>query len=83
MNSSSSSGAKIPKIHSDLTDSSNTDHIVIITELTEKYASLEKQLQLKDNQIIEKDKYVSNIPFKLILSFVVRIHIHAIFLIRR
>lgn len=73
MNSSSSSGAKIPRIHNDLVDSSNTDHIVIITELTEKYASLEKQMQIKENQLIEKDKYVSKLRlimvFDLLLNF--------------
>lgn len=69
MNSSSSSGAKIPRIHSDLTDSSNTDHIVIITELTEKYASLEKQLQIKENQLMEKDKYVRVVFFSTVESY--------------
>ncbi len=59
VNSSSSSGTKLPRIHSEFVDSSTSDHIVIISQLTEKYASLEKQLQIKENQLIEKDKYVS------------------------
>lgn len=40
-------------------DSSASDHIVMISQLTEKYASLEKQLQQKEKQLLEKDKYVS------------------------
>lgn len=58
INSSSSSGMKIPRVHNEFADSSTSDHIVIISQLTEKYASLEKQLQIKENQLIEKDKYV-------------------------
>lgn len=58
-NSSSSSSTKIPRIHSEYADSSQSDHIVIISQLTEKYASLEKQLQLKEGQLLEKEKYVS------------------------
>lgn len=58
-NSSSSSGTKIPRIHSEYADSSTSDHIVIISQLTEKYASLEKQLQLKEGLLLEKEKYVS------------------------
>lgn len=71
INSSSSSGTKVPRIHSDLVDSSTSDHIVIISQLTEKYASLEKQLQIKENQLLEKEKYVSvcGKHFKLIIIF--------------
>lgn len=59
VNSSSSSGVKMPRIHNEYVDSSTSDHIVMISQLTEKYASLEKQLQIKENQLLEKDKYVS------------------------
>lgn len=47
------------RIHNEYADSSTSDHIVIISQLTEKYASLEKQLQHKESQLLEKDKYVS------------------------
>lgn len=58
INSSASSGMKIPRVHNEFANSSTSDHMVIISQLTEKYASLEKQLQIKENQLIEKDKYV-------------------------
>lgn len=73
VNSSSSSGSKLPRINSEFVYSGTSDHIVIISQLTEKHASLEKQLQIKENQLLEKDKYVSrNEPMILIDNVGVR-----------
>ena len=66
MNSSSSSAAKMPRIHSEFMDPGSSDPIVKISQVTEKCASLEKQLQMKEKQLLEKDKYVSSIGYSII-----------------
>lgn len=38
---------------------SNSDHVVAITQLREQIATLQKKLQQKDNQLLQKDKEVS------------------------
>lgn len=38
---------------------SNSDHVVAITQLREQIATLQKKLQMKDNQLLQKDKEVS------------------------
>lgn len=38
---------------------SNSDHVVAMTQLKEQIATLQKRLQQKDNQLLQKDKEVS------------------------
>lgn len=44
-------------IRADL-DPNSSDHVVAMTQLKEKIASLQKQLSLKDSQLLNKDKQV-------------------------
>lgn len=46
--------------------SHNTDHVVALTQLREQIATLQKKLQQKDNQLLQKDKEVSEF-FELLL----------------
>lgn len=39
---------------------SNSDHVVAITQLREQIATLQKKLQHKDNQLLQKEKEVSS-----------------------
>ena len=39
-------------------DHNNSDHVVAITQLKETIASLQKKLNLKDKELLEKDKQV-------------------------
>lgn len=50
---------KIPKIVNSVMIPSNSDHVVAITQLREQIATLQKKLQQKDNQLLQKDKEVS------------------------
>lgn len=42
---------------------SNSDHVVAMTQLKEQIATLQKRLQQKDNQLLQKDKEVSFASF--------------------
>lgn len=42
---------------------SNSDHVVAMTQLKEQIATLQKRLQQKDNQLLQKDKEVSLVDF--------------------
>lgn len=46
--------------------SHSSDHVVALTQLREQIASLQKKLQQKDNQLLQKDKEVSH-NFSIIL----------------
>jgi FAM76 protein len=50
---------KIPKIANSGMIPSNSDHVVAINLLREQIATLQKKLQQKDNQLLQKDKEVS------------------------
>lgn len=50
--------SKISKT-SNVIPSHNTDHVVALTQLREQIATLQKKLQQKDNQLLQKDKEVS------------------------
>merc|ERR1712241_864699 len=43
----------------------DTDHVGEITQLKEKIASLEKQLRVKDNQLISKDQEITQMKAKV------------------
>lgn len=47
--------------------SHNTDHVVALTQLREQIATLQKKLQQKDNQLLQKDKEVSDFSLNLLL----------------
>ena len=55
-----------------LVDPNSSDHIVALTELREQIATLQKQLSLKDGQLLTKEKQVS-----LDLPFCLRFHFHS------
>lgn len=40
-------------------DPNSSDHVVAMTQLKEQIASLQKQVNLKDSQLLSKDKMVS------------------------
>lgn len=42
-------------------DPNSSDHVVAMTQLKEQIASLQKQLNQKDSQLLSKDKLVSNV----------------------
>ena len=42
-------------------DPNSSDHVVAMTQLKEQIASLQKQLNQKDSQLLSKDKMVRNI----------------------
>lgn len=44
-------------------DPNSSDHVVAMTQLKEQIASLQKQLSLKDSQLLNKDKMVSILIF--------------------
>jgi hypothetical protein len=49
-----------PMINRDaMVDPNSSDHVVAITELREQVATLQKQLTVKDNQLLAKEKQVS------------------------
>lgn len=50
---------KIPKTDRGVIVPSNSDHVVAITQLREQIATLQKKLQQKDGQLLQKDKEVS------------------------
>lgn len=41
-------------------DPNSSDHVVAMTQLKEKIATLQKQLSIKDSQLLNKDKMVCN-----------------------
>lgn len=41
-------------------DANSSDHVVVITELKEQIASLQKQSNQKDFQLLNKEKFVRN-----------------------
>merc|ERR1712086_1100992 len=43
----------------------DTDHVGEITQLKEKFAALEKQIRVKDNQLIAKDQEITQMKAKL------------------
>jgi hypothetical protein len=52
-----------------LVDPNSSDHIVALTELREQIATLQKQLSVKDGQLLTKEKQVSLDPNLFALSF--------------
>jgi hypothetical protein len=59
--------SKISKTSNVIAPSShNTDHVVALTQLREQIATLNKKLQQKDNQLLQKDKEVSEALFLLV-----------------
>jgi uncharacterized small protein (DUF1192 family) len=54
---------KIPKTANSGMIPSNSDHVVAITQLREQIATLQKKLQQKDAQLLQKDKEVSQTCF--------------------
>lgn len=42
-------------------DPNSSDHVVAMTQLKEQIASLQKQLNQKDSQLLSKDKMVRNV----------------------
>lgn len=54
---------KIPKTANSGMVPSNSDHVVAITQLREQIATLQKKLQQKDGQLLQKDKEVSYFLF--------------------
>nr|CAG4641527.1 EOG090X02IW [Eurycercus lamellatus] len=51
-----------PMINRDaLVDPNSSDHVVAITELREQVATLQKQLSLKDNQLLAKEKQITEL----------------------
>lgn len=48
---------------------SNSDHVVAMTQLKEQIATLQKRLQQKDNQLLQKDKEVSSSDFFMLFLF--------------
>lgn len=53
--------SKISKTSNVIAPSShNTDHVVALTQLREQIATLQKKLQQKDSQLLQKDKEVSD-----------------------
>lgn len=51
---------KLSKTSNVIAPSHNTDHVVALTQLREQIATLQKKLQQKDNQLLQKDKEVSD-----------------------
>lgn len=56
---------KISKTGNSAMIPSNSDHVVAMTQLKEQIATLQKRLQQKDNQLLQKDKEVSSLSFSL------------------
>lgn len=50
-------------------DPNSSDHVVAMTQLKEKIASLEKKVSQKDGQLLQKDKEVKLGFFKLVIKF--------------
>ncbi|RWS04510.1 Protein FAM76A-like protein [Dinothrombium tinctorium] len=48
-----------------LIDPSNSDHVVAVTQLKEKMANLQKQLQKKDQELLEKDKKIAELKSQM------------------
>lgn len=46
-------------VRSDL-DPNSSDHVIAMTQLKEKIASLQKQISIKDVQLLNKEKMVSS-----------------------
>lgn len=46
---------------SSIPDPNSSDHVVAVTQLREKIASLQKQLNLKDQQLLAKDKQITEL----------------------
>lgn len=51
--------AKIPRVDQ---DPNSSDHVVATTQLKEKIALLQKQLSMKDSQLLAKDRQVCHLP---------------------
>lgn len=56
-------------------DPNSSDHVVAMTQLKEQIASLHKQLNQKDSQLLSKDKMVRNVV--KFLSFIIYIDVAA------
>lgn len=52
-----------------MVDPNSSDHVVAITELREQVATLQKQLSVKDNQLLAKEKQVSPLQLDLTCFF--------------
>lgn len=50
--------ARLAGLH-DPHDPNTSDHVVAVTQLKEKIAHLQKQISMKDRQLLAKDKLVS------------------------
>lgn len=50
---------------STLLDTGTSDHVVAMHQLKDQIAQLKKQLQVKDNQMLAREKQVSSIMFVL------------------
>lgn len=57
--------ARMAGVH-DPHDPNSSDHVVAVTQLKEKIAHLQKQISIKDSQLLAKDRQVrKRIPWKL------------------
>jgi hypothetical protein len=52
-------------------DPNSSDHVVAMTQLKEQIASLQKQLNQKDSQLLSKDKMVRNVVEDFCMCFVI------------
>lgn len=49
---------KVVRIANNMNDPNSSDHVVAMTQLKETIASLQKKLNMKDKELLEKDKLV-------------------------
>lgn len=66
--------ARMAGVH-DPHDPNSSDHVVAVTQLKEKIAHLQKQITIKDSQLLAKDRQVCN---KIFASFCFSKQIRAI-----
>jgi FAM76 protein len=59
---------KVSKTSNSIIPHTNSDQVVLVTQLREQIATLQKKLQQKDNQLLQKDKEVS-LYFAIALYF--------------
>ena len=57
-------------VRASVPDPNSADHVVAMTNLKERIVSLEKRLQMKDKELLEKDKLVS-INYYLCMIFLI------------